>query len=174
MVAGSNPNGGVSTTKYPTEYRIEYFQPPYMSMRRPSFKSEPKQIDYGQVFTVSVTNPGHAIVFTAVLMDLGFHTHAVSLQSRHVTLVSRYNAIAKTLSITGPPNTFVYPPGPAFLYILGDGIPSNGTKILVGNGANPPSSATAFQGANAYSEKLQADPRYRNETYYVPPYVPGQ
>jgi len=172
IVAGSNPNADVTTTKYATEYRVEYFQPPYMSMRRPSFKNAPPQINYGQTFTVSVTNPGHATAITAVIMDLGFHTHAVSLDSRHVGLVSRYNTLTMTLTVTGPPNAFIYPPGPAFLYVLADGIPSNGTKVMIGSGANPPSAAAALQGAMEYSQNLQAQPWYQNKTTFVPPYVP--
>lgn len=39
-----------------------------------------------------------------------------------------------------------------YRYILGDGIPSNGTKVMIGTGANPPSSVEAFQGALAYSK----------------------
>ena len=36
IVAGSNPNLNFTTTKYPTEYRLELFHPPYMSMTRPT------------------------------------------------------------------------------------------------------------------------------------------
>jgi len=138
IIAGSNPNNDVTTRKYPTEYRVEYFRPPYMSLPRPSYNGAPQNINYGQTFTVSITNPGLATVFQAVIMDLGFHTHAVSLDSKYVGLVSKYNYITSTLTITGPPNTFIYPPGPAWLYVLGDGIPSNGTKVMIGTGANPP------------------------------------
>jgi hypothetical protein len=34
-------------------------------------------------------------------MDLGFHTHAVSLNCRHVGLVSSYDADTGALTITG-------------------------------------------------------------------------
>jgi hypothetical protein len=37
-----------------------------------------------------------------------------------------------TLSITGPPSTGVYPPGPAWLYVTINGIPSAGQKVMVG------------------------------------------
>jgi len=63
-----------------------------------------------------------------------------------------YNSQTGMLNITGPPNANIYPPGPAWLYILGNGIPSNGTKIIIGTGANPPFSAAAYQGALRYSK----------------------
>ena len=39
-------------------------------------------------------------------------------------------------------------------YILGDGVPSNGTKVLIGTGANPPSDVAAYAGAMEYSKKF--------------------
>jgi len=173
LVAGSNPNLDVTTTKYATEYRIEYFRPPYYFMTRPSFTGTPQLVDYGVKFTVKVSNPGNAVHFKAVIMDLGFHTHAVSLDSRYVGLVSVYHAATHKLTITGPPNANIYPPGPAFLYILGDGIPSNGTKLIIGTGADPAWSATAYEGARSYSQTLQSNSWYRNATNYIPPYVPN-
>jgi len=157
LVAGSNPNADVTTDQpYSTEYRIEYFRPPYYFMKRPSFTGTPDTVDFGQKFTVTVSNPGKATTFKAAIMDLGFHTHAISLDSRYVGLVTKYNSATKILTITGPPNSFIYPPGPAWLFILGDGIPSNGTKLMIGSGANPPSSKKAYQGAMAFSKALQA------------------
>lgn len=162
LIAGSNPNGDVTTTKYATTYDIEAYKPPYMFTARPKFTGAPAKLNYGQKFTVSVSNPGNLVSFKAVLMDLGFHTHAVSLNVRHVGLVSSYNAAAGQLTITGPPNNYIYPPGPGWLYIVGDGIPSNGTKVLIGTGANPPSSAAAYDGAMAHSKKSQLFYRQNN------------
>jgi len=138
IVAGSNPNGDVSTVNYATEYRVEYFQPPYMTMERPSFTGTPQNVGYGQQFTITVSNPGNAVTITAVIMDLGFHTHAVSFDSKYIGLVSVYDPATGQLSVTGPPDSYKYPPGPGWLYILADGIPSRGTKLIVYTGGNPP------------------------------------
>jgi len=171
--AGSNPNGDVSTVRYITEYRVEYFRPPYYSMPRPSYTGAPSIINYGQEFTIKVSHPDlKATNVKAVIMDLGFHTHAVSLDSRHVGLVSSYDTSTKELTVTGPPNSKIYPPGPAWLYVLVHGVPSNGTKVMT-TGANPPFSAEASEGALNYSRKLMTSPTYLNQTYYIPPYVPG-
>jgi hypothetical protein len=53
----------MSTVNYATEYRVEYFQPPYMSMQRPSYTGAPQNLFYNQQFTLAVSNPGNAAAF---------------------------------------------------------------------------------------------------------------
>jgi len=173
IVAGSSPSGDVSTVRYKTEYRIEYFRPPYYSMTRPAFSGAPDMVDYGQEFELTVTPGLEVNNIKAVIMDLGFHTHGVSLDSRHVGLVSSYDPDSNTLSVTGPPDSKTYPPGPGWLYVLVDNVPSNGTKIMIGTGANPPFSAKALKGAIDYGKKLMADPTYLSAAVFIPPYVPS-
>lgn len=88
-------------------------------MTRPSFTGAPQKINYGDKFTIAVLNLGHATKFKgnllrwslktkqdwldisiAVIMDLGFHTHGVSLDSKYVGLVSTYNSTTNKLTIT--------------------------------------------------------------------------
>lgn len=72
-------------------------------------------------------------------MDLGFVTHAVHSNSRLVYLdVVRESTSGSTLCFKGPPHGGVYPPGPGFLYIVYKGTPSEGVKIMVGDGNGPP------------------------------------
>lgn len=70
-------------------------------------------------------------------MDLGFSTHATHTNCRLVFLnIDRRDG--NTLYFKGPLNGGLYPPGPAFLYVVEDGIPSEGVKIMVGDGRSPP------------------------------------
>jgi len=69
-------------------------------------------------------------------MDLGFVTHAVHANTRLVYL--ECSLAGDILSVTGPPNENVYPPGPAWLYFLVDGVPSKSFKLMVGSGEGPP------------------------------------
>lgn len=72
-------------------------------------------------------------------MDFGYVTHAVHANSRLVYLVSSLSTSdGTTLSITGPPNGNIYPPGPGWIFVVVDGVPSKGTKVMVGNGQGPP------------------------------------
>lgn len=71
-------------------------------------------------------------------MDLGYVTHAVHANSRLVYLESSLSSDKQTLTITAPPDGNIYPPGPGFIYVVVDDVPSVGVKVLVGDGKSPP------------------------------------
>lgn len=58
MVAGSNPNLDRSEVKYGTEYRVEWFGPPYMAMSRPEILEGAKRLEFGKTakWTVKLTH----------------------------------------------------------------------------------------------------------------------
>lgn len=79
-------------------------------------------------------------------MDLGYVSHAVHANSRLVYLVTSLSTTDnESLTVTGPPNGNIYPPGPAWLYIVVDGVPSTGVKVLVGDGKGPPFDDAALE-----------------------------
>ena len=81
------------------------------------------------------------LFFLVALMDFGFITHAVHANSRLVYLeVTSKDGL---LIVRGPPNGNIYPPGPGWLHLVVDGIPSEGMKVMVGNGKGPPVDETA-------------------------------
>lgn len=57
MIAGSNPNLDRSEIKYGTEYRVEWLDPPYMSMDRPTLDNVPEKIGYEQTVQFNVKLP---------------------------------------------------------------------------------------------------------------------
>ncbi|EEB90980.1 hypothetical protein MPER_10739, partial [Moniliophthora perniciosa FA553] len=137
--AGSNPNNDVTTRNYPTEYRVEFYSPPYLSQPRPTYTGLPATVNFGSTFTLSVTLPSGVNGASVWAMDLGFATHGVHMDSRAVKLVSTLSSDKRTLTVTGPPNGRIYPPGPAFIYVVTDaGVPSFGRKTIIGTGASPP------------------------------------
>lgn len=76
--------------------------------------------------------------FTVALMDLGYVTHAVHANSRLVYLVASLSTGASTtIAVTGPPNGNIYPPGPGWIYVVVNGVPSAGAKFMVGDGKGP-------------------------------------
>ncbi|KAF8137769.1 glyoxal oxidase N-terminus-domain-containing protein [Mycena galopus ATCC 62051] len=130
LLAGSNPNTDITIgTEYQTEYRLEFYSPAYMSKPRPSYKDLPATVNYNSKFTLSVQLPTDTTEVTVALMDLGFSTHGVHPDQRFVKLVSKLSADKKTLTVTGPPTSQIYPPGPAFFF---------GHKTIIGTGASPP------------------------------------
>uniref|UniRef100_A0A0W0F0Z7 Copper radical oxidase n=1 Tax=Moniliophthora roreri TaxID=221103 RepID=A0A0W0F0Z7_MONRR len=139
MLAGSNPNNDVTTRNYPTEYRVEFYSPPYLSQPRPTYTGLPATVNFGSTFTLSVTLPSGVNGASVWAMDLGFATHGVHMDTRAVKLVSTLSSDKRTLTVTGPPNGRIYPPGPAFIYVVTDaGVPSFGHKTIIGTGASPP------------------------------------
>ncbi|KAJ7708660.1 glyoxal oxidase N-terminus-domain-containing protein [Mycena rosella] len=139
MLAGSNPNNDVTTVKYPTEYRLEFYSPPYMNVARPSYSGLPATINYNASFNLAVTLPANTVNVTVALMDLGFATHGVHMDQRLVQLVSTLSTDKKTLTVKMGPTAAIYPPGPAYLYVVTNtGAPSFGHKTIVGTGASPP------------------------------------
>ncbi|QRV74647.1 glyoxal oxidase [Ceratobasidium sp. AG-Ba] len=139
LIAGSNPNADVSTTKYATEYRIEILNPSYMTVSRPTFSGIVTYLNYGGIIIFSVSLPSTTSAVTVSLMDLGFMTHGVHMDMRLVKLPCTLSSDRHTLTVTGPPNSTVYPPGPGWIYVLSDGVPSVGQRTMIGvAGQGPP------------------------------------
>ncbi|KAG2008467.1 copper radical oxidase [Coprinopsis cinerea AmutBmut pab1-1] len=148
LVAGSNPNVDVNlTTIYPTEYRAEVFYPPYFKARvRPTPKGVPSSLSYGgKPFDITIppssysgdANDAAENTIVAVVRS-GFTTHAINMGQRFLQLEHTYT-VQKDGTIVlhvaqMPPNPNLFQPGPAFLHVTINGIPSNGTYVIVGNG----------------------------------------
>lgn len=168
FVAGSNTHPDVNLDHfYPTEYRIEIFYPPYFSANRPTYTGAPKSLSYGGAY-FNLTLPKTAYTGDAkaaaekskvVVARSGFTTHAMNMGQRHLQLKNTYT-VYKDGSIVlhvsqMPPNANLFQPGPALLFVTVDGIPSNGTHLLVGNGqvGTQPIAAEATLPTSSVSDK---------------------
>lgn len=80
----------------------------------------------------------------AAIMDYGFVTHAVHANSRLVYLKCTREG-ERTLRIEAPPSGDIYPPGPGWLHVTVQGVPSQGVKIMVGDGSSPPVDRDALE-----------------------------
>jgi hypothetical protein len=148
LVAGSNPNVDVNfTTAYPTEYRAEIFYPPYFqATTRPAPTGMPKTISYGgNPFDISIPAGSYsgsandaADNTTVVILRPGFTTHAMNMGQRYMQLNNTYTVQSDGTIILhcaqAHPNPNLLQPGPALLFVTINGIPSNGTMVIVGNG----------------------------------------
>jgi hypothetical protein len=148
LIAGSNPNVDVNlTTTFPTTYQAEIFYPPYFASRnRPVAQGVPSTLTYGgQYFDVKVPASSYsgsandAADKTVVAITRGgFTTHAMNMGQRYMQLKNTYT-VNRDGSITlhvaqPPPNANLFQPGPALFWVVINGIPSNGTMLIVGNG----------------------------------------
>lgn len=148
LIAGSNPNVDVNTsTIFPTTYKAEIFYPPYFAAKtRPTPSGMPKTISYGgDSFDISVPASSYsgsandaADNTTVVLVRPGWTTHAMNMGQRFLQLNNTYTVNSdgsiKLHVAQAPPNANLLTPGPALLFVVVNGIPSNGTMVQVGNG----------------------------------------
>lgn len=147
MIAGSNPNVDVNmTTAFPTTYKVEYFYPPYYQANRPVPTGIPQTLSYGGTY-FDITIPPSSYSGSAnsaadntkiTVIRPGWTTHAMSmgqraLQLNHTYTVNSDGSIAYHVSQM-PPNANIFQPGPAFVYVTVNGIPSNGSYVIVGSG----------------------------------------
>lgn len=148
LIAGSNPNIDVNlTTIYPTTYTAEIFYPPYFSASvRPQPAGMPSTLTYGgSYFNIAVPSNSYtgsanaaASNTTVVLIRGGFTTHAMNMGQRFLQLNNTYTVNTDgsyVLHIAQvPPSPNLLTPGPCLMFVVVNGIPSNGTMVIVGNG----------------------------------------
>ncbi|KAG5647816.1 hypothetical protein DXG03_007739 [Asterophora parasitica] len=147
LIAGSNPNTDVNlTTYFPTTYKAEIFYPPYFnSNTRPIPSGIPPTISYGgDCFDLTLAKASYdgyandaAERATVVLLRSGFSTHAMNMGQRYLQLNNTFTVQSDgtiTLHVAQAPNPNIFQPGPALLFVTVNGIPSNGTNVLVGSG----------------------------------------
>ncbi|KAF7300493.1 hypothetical protein HMN09_00933700 [Mycena chlorophos] len=150
LIAGSNPNLDVNTTvvTFPTEYRAEKFYPPYFNATtRPVPQGVPSTLSYGgasfdvTIPATSYEGSGNTAAESAQVNVIrpGWTTHGMNMGQRFLQLNNTYtvnNDSSITLHVAQmPPNANLFQPGPAFIFVVVNGIPSNGTYAIVGSGA---------------------------------------
>ncbi|CAM0136343.1 hypothetical protein VKS41_006851 [Umbelopsis sp. WA50703] len=140
-VAGSNNNEPSNITAiYPTEFRVEYYSPPYLfkSSTRPLISNVPKILLYDQEYTINLNlnypltsrHTAEPIIQVALLRP-GFSTHSMHMSQRYVILRHQLPGDKQTLKIKAPPNANIFPPGPATLHVLRDGVPAEGIFLHI-------------------------------------------
>jgi hypothetical protein len=148
MIAGSNPNVDVNTSAmFPTTYDAEIFYPSYFSATtRPQPSGIPSTLSYGgNPFDVTIpassysgsSNDAADSVIVAVIRP-GWTTHGMNFGQRFLQLDNSYTVNSDgslTLHVAQmPPMPEVFQPGPAWVFVTINGVPSNGSYIIVGSG----------------------------------------
>ncbi|KAJ6577658.1 glyoxal oxidase N-terminus-domain-containing protein [Mycena capillaripes] len=150
FIAGSNPNLDVNVSDsvpYPTQYTAEKFYPPYFAAStRPAPSGVPSKLTYGgDPFDITIpassysgsSNDAANSTFVSVVRG-GWTTHAMNMGQRYMQLNNTYtvnNDGSIVLHVSQMhPNPNLFQPGPALLFVVMSGIPSNGTYVLIGSG----------------------------------------
>jgi len=137
-VAGGNPMRGSF------ENQMEIYSPAYLFNPDGSLATRPtitslssSAIGYASPFTLQT--PDAANISNVVLMRDGAVTHAFDMDQRAVSL--SFTAASGTLTVTGPPNGNIAPPGYYMLFLLNNaGVPSVASIVQVSSapGDAPP------------------------------------
>ncbi|KAI9472158.1 MAG: glyoxal oxidase N-terminus-domain-containing protein [Benjaminiella poitrasii] len=140
-IAGSNsvdPPDPTNAVPYPTEYRVEYYSPPYLfkSATRPKISHVPRVVQYDQEFDILFhleRDQGHqeSSKVKVAIMRPGFSTHSMHMSQRYVYLRHQVSPDFGSIKITAPPNATIFPPGSGYLVVLYDGVPCKGTELFV-------------------------------------------
>ncbi|GBC09798.1 hypothetical protein RclHR1_09110005 [Rhizophagus clarus] len=151
LIAGSNPQGAVAlNVKYPTEYRVEIFYPPYLYSQNPrpniiSLQTYPINqnrinVNYGQEVTmvVQIQSNGSPPSLKGCIIHHGFITHSQNMSQRYVYLeITNFWTDSTTanqyiLTLKLPPNPTIIAPGPSYIYVFnGDSPPVSGVHVLL-------------------------------------------
>jgi hypothetical protein len=109
------------------EKNYEIYTPPYLYQTdgslapRPQITAAPATINYSSAFAVG--SPQAATITKAALVRLGSVTHSQDMEQRYVPLT--FSASGSTLTVNGPANANVAPPGYYMLFLLDSaGVPS--------------------------------------------------
>lgn len=137
-IAGSNSVDPPDIhAKYPTEYRVEYYSPPYLfkSATRPKLSHVPRIVTYDYTFNTLLHLAGEKdpSKIKVAMMRPGFSTHSMHMSQRYVYLVHEVSQDFQSIHITTPPHPNIFPPGQAFLVIVYDGVPSVMTEFFIEN-----------------------------------------
>ena len=131
--------GGGAFGSATNETNAEIFSPPYLFKGpRPTITSAPGILRHSQAFTVQT--PDASRIRSVALMRMGSVTHNFDMDQRFIPL--NYTAGANSLTVDGPANPNVAPPGRYMVFIVDDkGVPSVASLLTVDKAAadnNPP------------------------------------
>ncbi|KAJ3810443.1 hypothetical protein F5876DRAFT_76750 [Lentinula aff. lateritia] len=139
LIAGSNLNVDVNlTTYFPTTYQAKISYPAYFSATtRPIPSGIPTTLSYGgDSFDITVLHLRiRARITTRLIIPPSF------LQLNDTYTVNSDGSLTLH-TVQMPPNPNIFQPGPAMVFVVVNGIPSNGTFVIVGSG-NVETQATA-------------------------------
>ncbi|KAI6026543.1 glyoxal oxidase [Pisolithus microcarpus] len=128
-----------TSTIYPTTYTVEVFYPPLLlrlSSAHSPLVSQPSFSYGGAYFNLTVPATSYsgsanaaASNTTVVLSRGGFTTHAMNMGQRHLQLNNTFTVNSDGSYVLhvaqAPPSPNIFQPGPALLFVVVNGIPSN-------------------------------------------------
>ncbi|TDL23466.1 copper radical oxidase [Rickenella mellea] len=129
LVSGSDPED----TRFPQEYRVEVYIPPYLSsgLKQPSFTISGTDWTYSSSHQITVQLfQGSTSGMRVSLISAVSSTHGNSMGQR--TIFPAFSCSGNTCTVTAPPNAHVCPPGWFQLFVLDGPTPSLSQWVRIG------------------------------------------
>jgi hypothetical protein len=145
LISGSNPNADFTNEQWRSRTDVEKWFPWYYNEQRPVLDSPPTTLSYGgaswNVSLGSITDEATVASAKVVVIRGGFNTHAIGFNQRYLQLDSSYtidmNSNTSTLHVSqmpGDSGPFIFQPGPAMIFLVVNGVPSEGEFVMIGSG----------------------------------------
>ena len=152
LVSGSDPED----TRFPQEYRVEVYIPPYLStgLTQPTFTIQNTDWVYNGAYPIVVTlHQGTTATMKVSLVAGTYFTHLTGLKRAYLykyiisvlavssthgnsmnqrILFPSFSCAGNTCTITAPPNAHICPPGWFQLFVLDGPTPSWSTWVRIG------------------------------------------
>ncbi|KAH6905304.1 copper radical oxidase [Coprinopsis sp. MPI-PUGE-AT-0042] len=133
LISGSDPetNWPNGTARYPQEFRLEVYVPPYLIGRtQPTFDIVDTDWAYGSTHTITNIVAAHGGPIRVSLLGAASSTHGNTMGAR--TIFPRVECSGTSCTITAPPNAGVSPPGWHMLFVLDGPTPSKAKWVRIG------------------------------------------
>ncbi|KAG2002470.1 hypothetical protein CC2G_004661 [Coprinopsis cinerea AmutBmut pab1-1] len=134
LISGSDPetNWPNGTARYPQEFRLELYIPPYLIGRtQPTFDLPVSDWAYGETYTITNINRAHGDGPIRVsLLAAASSTHGNTMGAR--TIFPEISCTGTTCSVVAPPHAGVSPPGWHMLFVLDGPTPSHAKWVRIG------------------------------------------
>ncbi|THH31673.1 hypothetical protein EUX98_g2514 [Antrodiella citrinella] len=135
LISGSDPQTNFSngTVKFPEEFRIEVYIPPYLNQgfTQPSYTINETDWTYGGVFPITVNlHQGTTSTMRVSLVAATSSTHGNVMGGR--IIFPEFTCSGNICDITAPPNANISPPGWHQLFILDGPTPSHSQFVRIG------------------------------------------
>ncbi|KAF2088050.1 copper radical oxidase [Saccharata proteae CBS 121410] len=128
LVSGSDPQD----TRYPEEYRVEVFIPPYRMSGAaiPTFSVQNVDWEYGGTYTFTVDGASNYSNIRVSLVGAVSSTHGNSMGQR--TFFPAMSCSGNSCTVTAPPDKHACPPSWFQMFVLDGPTPSHATWVRIG------------------------------------------
>lgn len=172
LVSGSNPNKDFTNDQWRSRTDVERWYPSYYNQPRPSYKGAPTTLSYGgDGFDLEMDqflDEATAQQTKVVIIRGGFNTHAIGFGQKMLQLESTYTVDMQnnktTLHVSqirGDPGPTLFQPGEAMIFVVVNGVPSDGEFLMVGSGqlgAQPTTTNAALPSSTVLAVQESAQP----------------